>query len=332
MSEPGRPLVELFYFDGCPNHEPAQAIVNKVARELSLEPEIRLIRVADQKDAERVHFLGSPTIRIDGVDVDPHTSKPEQYALCCRVFATADGAAGLPEERWVRTALLAAAAFERDPVADALQAAAIPNARRGRERTARLNAAERELYRWILDRFAQASPPTAEQLDQQAGRLGLAQSDALETLAREDLVHTDPEGPVRVAYPFSARPRGHRVLIDGQATVEAMCAIDALGIAPMLQRRAEISSLDPITGTEIRVRVDPSGAQWQPEEAVVLAGTLSCDGPSFGGCCEVLNFFESAISAERYLEQHPEVGGGPIAIPVAFEAGRAIFGEIFSDA
>src|SRR5581483_7891505 len=49
-------------------------------------------------------------------------------------------------------------------------------------------------------------------------------------LAREDLVHTDDEGAITVAYPFSAHPRGHEVTLGGRV-VQAMCAIDALGIA-----------------------------------------------------------------------------------------------------
>jgi hypothetical protein len=306
---------------------------------MTVPPDSRVIAarwprlVADQEDAERLRFLGSPTIRIDDVDVDPNTPERDDYALCCRIFTTADGTTGQPEERWVRDALLAAAASERDPVTQALQAAAIPNARRGRERTARLSAAERELYRWILDRFAHAAPPTPGQLDDQARELALDPSEALATLAHEDLAHTGGDGSLVVAYPFSARPRGHRVTIDDRVTVEAMCAIDALGIAPMLKLPTEISSHDPNCATEIRVRVDPNdGARWQPEQAVVLAGTVSCDGPSFGGCCDVLNFFESAASAERYLKQLPELGGTPIAIPIALEAGRAIFAEIFTDA
>jgi hypothetical protein len=113
MSEPHRPLVEILYFDGCPNHEPAHALVTKVARELSLEPELRLVRVADQQDAERLRFPGSPTIRIDDIDVDPNTPERDEFALCCRVFTTAEGGAtGQPEEHWVRDALLAAAAPE----------------------------------------------------------------------------------------------------------------------------------------------------------------------------------------------------------------------------
>jgi len=54
-------------------------------------------------------------------------------------------------------------------------------------------------------------------------------------LRARNLVHHDPAtGAILVAYPFSRTPRGHRVLINGTHQVEAMCAIDALGIAPML--------------------------------------------------------------------------------------------------
>src|SRR5436189_1508898 len=91
--------------------------------------------------------------------------------------------------------------------------------------------------------------------------------------------------PAVVAYPFSARERGHRVRIDGLHEVEAMCAIDALGIAPMLGLPIEIRSRDPINGGEIHVQLHPEGeARWQPEGAVVFAGSTCREGPSFGGC------------------------------------------------
>src|SRR5712691_1946396 len=63
------PLVEILYFDGCPNHEPALALVQRVSDELGVKPEIRLVNVPDPETAQRVRFLGSPTIRVDGRDV-----------------------------------------------------------------------------------------------------------------------------------------------------------------------------------------------------------------------------------------------------------------------
>lgn len=53
-----------------------------------------------------LRFLGSPTIRVGGRDVDPHTKDRDDYALSCRVFRTDAGIVGQPDERWVRGALL----------------------------------------------------------------------------------------------------------------------------------------------------------------------------------------------------------------------------------
>ena len=100
------PLVEVFYFDGCPNHEPAVAAVERLSRELVIEPELRLVKVPDQEAAQRLRFLGSPTIRVAGVDVDPRTEERSDYALSCRIFRTEAGIVGQPDERWVREALL----------------------------------------------------------------------------------------------------------------------------------------------------------------------------------------------------------------------------------
>lgn len=100
------PLVEIFYFDGCPNHQPAVALVERVSGELGLEPEIRLVNVTDDEAAQRLRFLGSPTIRVGGLDVDPHTKDRDDYALSCRVFRTDAGIVGQPDERWIRDALL----------------------------------------------------------------------------------------------------------------------------------------------------------------------------------------------------------------------------------
>ncbi len=102
----GGPLVEILYFDGCPNHHPATALVERVSRELGIEPDVRLVNVPDQQAAQRLRFLGSPTIRIGGVDVDPRIEERDDYALSCRVFRTEAGFSGQPDERWVRDALL----------------------------------------------------------------------------------------------------------------------------------------------------------------------------------------------------------------------------------
>src|SRR5437870_2315022 len=102
----GRPLVEILSFAGCPNHLGAIELVERVSGEDGLDPEIRVLDVPDQDAAERLRFLGSPTIRVGGRDVDPRAEERSDYALSCRVFRTETGIAGQPDERWVRDALL----------------------------------------------------------------------------------------------------------------------------------------------------------------------------------------------------------------------------------
>lgn len=101
-----RPLVEVLYFDGCPNHEGALKLVERVAAELGLDPEIRMVNVPDPEAAARLRFLGSPTIRVGGHDVEPRVEERIEFALSCRVFRTEQGLAGHPDERWIREALL----------------------------------------------------------------------------------------------------------------------------------------------------------------------------------------------------------------------------------
>ena len=221
---------------------------------------------------------------------------------------------------------------ERDSAAlDALRVADIRPERRGKARTRRLSAAQGKLYSWVLREFAAARLPSEEATHAAATRLGLDPGEALSALAREDLVHVDATGRPVVAYPFSATPRGHRVLIDGKRWVEAMCAIDALRIAAMLGLPVEIYSHDPLSGGEIWVRLDPSeGAWWEPEEAAVLSGSESCEGPSLRGCCDVLNFFETRESAERYLAENSSLSGHPTSLPEAIEAGRIVFAGVLA--
>ena len=102
----GRPLVEILSFAGCPNHLGAIELVERVSGEVGLDPEIRVLDVPDQDAAERLRFLGSPTIRVGGRDVDPRAEERSDYALSCRVFRTERGISEQPDERWVREALL----------------------------------------------------------------------------------------------------------------------------------------------------------------------------------------------------------------------------------
>ena len=100
-----RPRVEILYFEGCPNYEPARALVERLARQLGIEPQIDLLEVADPDAAVALRFLGSPTVRVDGVDVEPGAKERRDFALSCRIYRSERGVSEQPDERWLRDAL-----------------------------------------------------------------------------------------------------------------------------------------------------------------------------------------------------------------------------------
>jgi alkylmercury lyase len=216
-------------------------------------------------------------------------------------------------------------------VAAALATAEIPPSKLGPARRARLTDAERELYFWILRHFRARGGPSKAETREAAGRLAIDVGRALETLAREDLVHRGTDGEIAVAYPFSGRPTGHRVRFPDGHEVDAMCAIDALGIAPMFDVPIDVDSGDPVSGDAIQARIAPDGAaEWWPASAVVVAGVLDRQSDSCRGCCPVLNFFVTAANGERWLAEHPEVRGKVISMDEAAAAGKAVFGGVLT--
>jgi hypothetical protein len=114
--QPGhRPLVEVLYVRGCPHYAGALALVERVLGELGVDAELRSCLIGDQAAAERARFPGSPTIRVDGRDVEPSSERPAEVSVACRLYRLEHRLAGQPAERWVRDALLAAGQADARP-------------------------------------------------------------------------------------------------------------------------------------------------------------------------------------------------------------------------
>jgi hypothetical protein len=83
--------IELLYWDGCPSHPEALRDLRAALDKLGYsELEIRLTQIATQQQAAERGFVGSPTLRIGGVDPVP-PSKDEPTSLTCRVYRRRDG-------------------------------------------------------------------------------------------------------------------------------------------------------------------------------------------------------------------------------------------------
>jgi Alkylmercury lyase len=302
--------IELLYFDGCPNHESVLARLRELLDRSQRSADVVLRRIDDDEAAQRERFLGSPTVRVDGRDIEPGADKRDDYGIKCRLYATPAGITGMPPDDWLLGALVG-----RRPSAA--------------QRAAALGGPERELHRRLVRAFADGSAPSASRVEDWAGELGLDADEAAAELARHDLVHRDPgSGAVTVAYPFSAAPTRHCVRLSSGTEVFAMCAIDALGVAFMLEEGTTIVSADPATGERIDISLPlDAPSVWSPNEAVVVAGSHG-NGTSRACTCPHTNFAASPTHADTLLETDPAVVGEVLTMPDAIARGREAFGPL----
>jgi hypothetical protein len=69
-----------------------------------VEP-VRVRALHDPQRVQQEQFLGSPTVRISGHDVEPGADRRRDYGLTCRLYAGSDGMRGAPPDEWELTML-----------------------------------------------------------------------------------------------------------------------------------------------------------------------------------------------------------------------------------
>lgn len=121
--------VEVLYFDGCPHFETFLPHLRELLAEHGITAPVTLTRVDGDGDAQALRFLGSPTVRVGGIDVEPAAAERHPltalrhdadddarrgsydadagYGMQCRLYATTDGGTiGTPRDQWILDALV----------------------------------------------------------------------------------------------------------------------------------------------------------------------------------------------------------------------------------
>ena len=93
--------VEVLFFQGCPHYPATVSLLRQVIGDLRLSSEVREIEVRSQEEAERLRFLGSPSVRVDGVDLEPGAAAGAEFGLSCRLY----GSSGVPPRALLEAAL-----------------------------------------------------------------------------------------------------------------------------------------------------------------------------------------------------------------------------------
>ncbi len=94
-------LIEILYFEDCPHFDETVALVRAVAAERAPDAEIRTIPVSTEAEAVRMKFVGSPSVRVDGIDIEPDAGERTAFVLSCRLY----GSSGVPPKALLLDAL-----------------------------------------------------------------------------------------------------------------------------------------------------------------------------------------------------------------------------------
>jgi len=100
--------IEVMYFDGCPNHKPAVERVRQLLQEEGVSAELLEVNVSGASSARELGFLGSPSVRVNGLDVEPEVRKARDYGMMCRTYSVNGRREGLPSRDTLRRAILEA--------------------------------------------------------------------------------------------------------------------------------------------------------------------------------------------------------------------------------
>jgi len=328
--------LEILHVPDCLNLAPMLARLRQVT-----DLPVSTREIVTETEAAAAGMAGSPTLLINGTDPFRCPDQPDS-AIACRIYldehgqrtpapsaaqlcdAVAEAGDAVAEAGGGSTAVpttpgdvLTGAPITPGGVLSSWRTRALP---RGR--------AMRAVHQAILRGFATTGhPPPAAELGLAAGP-GDNPDEILATLHDRDAIRLDAAGRPSVAYPFSARPTRHRVRIDNGVDVYAMCAIDALGVAPMLDRDTRIESSDLTSGQPVIVTTTAGHSTWDPPGAVVFLGASAGGGPSADNCCGRLNFFTDETTAKTWSDAHPEVPGQILTHEEAEALGARLFGRL----
>ena len=95
--------IEFLYFAGCPSYKNALAYLEEIIGEEKIDADLKLILVESPEDAQKVEFQGSPSIKINGIDLE---DKNDEYSFNCRLYNVAGELTGTPSKEFIKEKLL----------------------------------------------------------------------------------------------------------------------------------------------------------------------------------------------------------------------------------
>ena len=302
--------VEVLAFEGCPNMDTAMQRARAAVESTRVPAAVRLVRVESNQDAKRLRFLGSPTVRVEGVDVDESAQERDDFGLQCRVYSVAGKFEGAPPVEWISAALL------RESLnGGASSPSHARHASRGVAIAAELAATmtsmdgAQTLFLAAVRLLAFGEPVPIERL---ARAVGTSEAQVIALLECFPNIERDSAGAI-VGCALTLRPTPHRVEIEGRQ-LYAWCALDTLFLPVVLQQTVRVESSCAASAAPIELRVGAEGVvEFEPAEAVVSLLSPSGIRDLRGSFCNNVHFFSCPDAARDWLVAHPLATVVPVA-------------------
>lgn len=98
--------IEFLYFEGCPNHGPALARLENILKQKGIADPVKTINVTSDEMSHRERFLGSPSIRINGKDIEePLEEVNDDFGRKCRIYFVEGKPVGIPSEHLINRSI-----------------------------------------------------------------------------------------------------------------------------------------------------------------------------------------------------------------------------------
>ena len=189
-----------------------------------------------------------------------------------------------------------------------------------------IGAGALRLYRALIDTvLATGALPDDRALRATTGLDGAALAAGYEELVAADWAGRGAGGALTALYPFSLVPTPVRVTLDG-VTRDAMCAIDALGVAPLLDHPTTIASVCVVCGAALALAVAPDGPRLASPPGIGVVQRRAV-GPAHLNRCGAIRF----VCSPEHGAAHVAASGDPddtfLPLDAAFARARTIFAD-----
>lgn len=324
--------IEIVYFAGCPNVALASERTREAIRIAGVPAHVSLVEIKDADDAVTRRFLGSPSIRVDGIDVEPAARERDDFGLQCRVYAVGDRLEGAPPAAWIAAVLEGGMPEDaarqsqpahgcctpRSPESDTACAPELVAAMLVEPLRAVFPADTAPIFVSLVRRLAQGTPVSHADVAQEARRSQLEVDQALAKVPSIEYL----DGKI-VGAALTLNETGHAFEVDG-TRLYTWCALDALVLPTVLGKTCRVLSRCPVTRESIELEITPDRVvDVFPAAATVSAALPSPCGDLRESFCDRVRLFASSAAAQQWSSEHGE-GIAILSVDEAFRLGRSV--------